>query len=156
VVPPELPLLLVAADEEDVEPASRALVRVGLDRIDGFLAGGMQRWLERGFPLATLPQLAVGELAASLERGAGPAVLDVRAEGEWRGGHVEGARNLMGGTVAARMEKVPPGPLAVLCGGGYRSTVVASLLQRAGRRDLWNVTGGMGAWKRAGLPVRKG
>jgi hydroxyacylglutathione hydrolase len=59
----------------------------------------------------------------------------------------------MGGYVPERLSELPRGPLAVICGGGFRSTVVASYLQRTGRDDVFNVSGGMGAWKRAGLPV---
>ena len=45
------------------------------------------------------------------------------------------------------------GPLTVVCGSGVRSSLASSLLQRAWRRDLVNVTGGMDAWKAAGLPT---
>ncbi len=159
LVPDDRPLLLVAADPASVEAAVRALVRVGFDHIEGFLDGGMQAWTERELPVATLPQLSVSELAAQLDGAAtaatdgAPTVLDVRADSEWAQGHVAGAAHLMGGHVPQRLAEVPAGPLAVLCGGGYRSTAVASFLQRAGRHDVVNVTGGMGAWKRAGLPL---
>jgi hydroxyacylglutathione hydrolase len=45
--------------------------------------------------------------------------------------------------------------LAVICGSGYRSSVAASVLQRAGRDDLVNVIGGMEAWHAAGLATEK-
>jgi hydroxyacylglutathione hydrolase len=159
---PTVSLLLVAADAGDVEPAVRALVRVGFDDIEGWLEGGMQAWTARGFPVATLPQVSVSELAAQLDGATAAAtngaltVLDVRADSEWAQGHVAGATHLLGGHVPQRLAEVPSGPLAVLCGGGYRSTAVASFLQRAGRHDVVNVTGGMGAWKRAGLPLSGG
>jgi hydroxyacylglutathione hydrolase len=41
----------------------------------------------------------------------------------------------------------------VVCQTGYRSTVAASVLERAGAADVRNVTGGMTAWQQAGLPV---
>src|ERR1039458_7004331 len=44
-------------------------------------------------------------------------------------------------------------PIAVHCKGGYRSAIAASLLLRAGFRQVVNVTGGFDAWKAAGLPV---
>ena len=42
--------------------------------------------------------------------------------------------------------------MALICGSGYRSTVAASVLARAGFENLINVIGGMTAWERAGLP----
>jgi hydroxyacylglutathione hydrolase len=153
VVPYDRPLLLVAADDGQVECGARALVRVGLDAIDGHLAGGMGAWARSGLTTATLPQLSPRDLASRLAGGPALTVLDVRADGEWDEGHIAGARHLMGGFVPERLDEVPPGPVAVMCGGGFRSTVVASFLQRTGRNDVYNVTGGIGAWKRAGLPL---
>ena len=153
VVPPDRLLLLVAEDAAQAEDAVRSLVRVGLDDVAGRLEGGMRRWIARGLPVATLPQLPVHDLQAALADGRAPRVLDVRTDGEWRQGHIPGALHVPGGEVASRLAELPAGPVAVVCGGGYRSTVIASLLQRAGREEVSNVTGGMGAWKRAGLPV---
>jgi hydroxyacylglutathione hydrolase len=104
-------------------------------------------------PVATLAQLPVRDLHVAVEAGRAPAVLDVRTEAEWRQGHIPGSLHLPGGEVAARLGELPPGPLAVVCGAGYRSTVIASLLQRSGRAEVCNVTGGIGAWKHAGFPV---
>ena len=79
----------------------------------------------------------------------------VRADGEWNGGHIEGAIHMHGGLVEEHIDELPKNgrPLAVICGSGYRSTVVASVLQRAGFEDVRNVPGGMRAWRNAGLPV---
>lgn len=155
VVPYDTPLLLVAPDAAAVEPAVRTLVRVGLDDVKGYLAGGFDAWMEAGLPVAILPQLTPEELQNRLESGRGPAVLDVRSDGEWAAGHVAGATHIMGGFLQERLDEVPADGdgVAVVCGGGYRSTVASSVLQRAGRQDVFNVTGGMNAWKRAGLPT---
>jgi len=47
-------------------------------------------------------------------------------------------------------------PLLVVCHVGGRSAAVTGYLIRAGRTDVVNVAGGMEAWERAGLPVRRG
>jgi len=44
-------------------------------------------------------------------------------------------------------------PLAVICSSGYRSTLAGSVLERLGFANLINITGGIEAWKRAGLPL---
>ena len=155
MVPYEKPILLVAENPFVVDPAVRALVRVGLDDVRGWLEGGMNSWRQRGLPIVTLPQMSVRELARQLQNGDGIDVLDVRADGEWDGGHIEGAIHVHGGLVEERIDELPRNgrPLAVICGSGYRSTAVASVLQRAGFEDVRNVPGGMRAWRNAGLPV---
>lgn len=155
VVPYDLPILLVAPRPEDVEPAVRALVRVGLDDVRGWLRGGIESWREEGFPLASVPQMDVGDLKERLEAGDGPLVLDVRSDDEWEGGHIEGAVHVHGGLLQDRLDDVPADGrgIAVVCGSGYRSTVAASVLKRAGYDDVRNVPGGMEAWDRNGFPT---
>jgi rhodanese-related sulfurtransferase len=41
----------------------------------------------------------------------------------------------------------------VYCAGGYRSSLAASVLQRAGIRDVSEIAGGIAAWEAAKLPV---
>jgi rhodanese-related sulfurtransferase len=44
----------------------------------------------------------------------------------------------------------------VHCAGGYRSSIAASLLQRAGREAVGEIAGGITAWDGAGLPYNRG
>ena len=44
----------------------------------------------------------------------------------------------------------------VICHSGSRSAAVTGFLARSGRTDVVNVAGGMDAWERAGLPIRRG
>lgn len=154
VVPYEAPILLVAENAFAVDPAVRALVRVGLDQVRGWLEGGMNAWRQQGLPIATLPQISIPELARARNEGS-VDVLDVRSDGEWSEGHVEGALHVHGGLLEDRLDEIPRNgrPLAVICGSGYRSTVAASVLKRAGFGDVRNVPGGMRAWKSARLPL---
>jgi hydroxyacylglutathione hydrolase len=134
----------------------RALVRVGLDDVQGYLDGGMGTWIENGYPVAHTRQVSPIELAAELPRGR-VTVVDVRSDDEWSDGHVAGALHLMAGTLADHATSLPRDgvTLALMCGTGYRSTVAASVLERTGFTNLVNLTGGMAAWQHAGLPVER-
>jgi hydroxyacylglutathione hydrolase len=155
VVPYDTPLLLVANNRHDAEAAVRSLVRVGLDDVRGVIDGGVEAWRAAGGELERTPQIDPVALAARLAAGESALyVLDVRADDEWDAGHVRGAQHIMAGELPKRLDEVPrDGTLAVICGTGYRSTVASSILARAGRTNLLNVTGGMAAWRTAGLPV---
>jgi len=53
------------------------------------------------------------------------------------------------------LKTIPPGrPLLVYCAGGYRSSIAASLLQRAGHRNVSEIAGGIAAWEAANLPLQ--
>lgn len=155
VVPYETPMLLVANSRNDAEAAVRSLVRVGLDDVRGVIDGGVEAWRTAGGELERTPLIDPVALAARLAAGeSGLHVLDVRADDEWDAGHVAGAHHIMAGELPKRLDEVPrDGTLAVICGTGYRSTVASSILARAGRTNLLNVTGGMTAWRTASLPV---
>jgi len=145
--------VLIAANEEQLQEARLRLTRVGIEALDGYLDGGVAAWKLAGLPVATVAQISVQELDERLRSG-GVQVLDVRREPEWEVGHVETANwwPLDNFKVSAP-EIDHDAPLAVHCKGGYRSMIAASLLQRAGFRQVVNVVGGFDAWQAAKLPV---
>lgn len=150
VLPYETPILLVGDAATDYEQARRSLIRVGLDDITGNLQGGVIAWIEAGMDQAHLPQVSVEELHGKKD----PYVIDVRGDGEWNGGHISGAKHIMAGDVDKRMAEIDQGrEVYVICGSGYRSSVVSSLLKKSGFPSVFNVVGGMTAWNKRGLPV---
>jgi rhodanese-related sulfurtransferase len=85
-------------------------------------------------------------------------VVDVRDVGEYNAGHILGARHVpvgeigSSGELAKRKEK----PIIVYCDGpGDRSGRATSELRKLGFTRVVNLSGGLGAWQQAGLPVEK-
>lgn len=155
VVPYETPVLLVADNAEQAAAAQVGLARVGLDDVRGVLMGGFDAWEEAGFDISSLRSLSPRDLRAKLAAGEKVNVLDVRGNPEWATGHIDGASHIVAGYVQDRLDELPAGEtaLALVCNTGFQSTVVASVLERSGRRDLINVLGGMTAWREAELPL---
>ena len=86
-----------------------------------------------------------------------PVLVDVREPGEFATVRAPGAMLVPTSTFMARMADLPADrPLLVICHVGGRSAAVTSFLLQRGRTDVANVAGGMEAWERAGLPVRRG
>lgn len=145
--------VLVADTDAQIEEARVRLARVGIEVLDGYLAGGVSAWKEAGLPVATVSQITVQELDQQLH--SQPVqVLDVRRGPEWDAGHIDGAT----WWPLDNFRVSPPeidhdAPLAVHCKSGYRSMIAASLLQRAGFRRVINVAGGFDAWQQGQLPV---
>ena len=151
-------VVLVTDGPEPYAAARADLWRIGVDRVVGYLDGGVAAWQAAGRPLATVATMAVGDLARELGRpDSDVAVLDVRDRSEWEQERAPGAAHWFAGEIAqGRLPVLPVGKrVALLCGSGYRSMVAASLLQAAGATDVVNVLGGIGAWEAAGLPVER-
>jgi rhodanese-related sulfurtransferase len=83
-------------------------------------------------------------------------VLDVRESGEWSTGHIPNARHIalgqLGGHIS-ELEKIKDKPIIVCCASGNRSSSACSTLTKAGFTRVFNLAGGIGAWRDAGLPV---
>ncbi|MGA9997202.1 MAG: rhodanese-like domain-containing protein [Pyrinomonadaceae bacterium] len=153
----ETPLIIVAEGEAKVDEALMRLARVGHESVKGFLAGGMEAWKESGLESAKITQISVDELRERLEEEHQLQVLDVRRPAEYRSGHVPKA---FSAPLAPQLEteNLPVDmkhAVAVICAGGYRSSAAASLLERRGFSNLFNITGGTGAWINAGYQVEE-
>jgi len=85
-------------------------------------------------------------------------MIDVRDPAEFGAGHVIGARNVPLARIddgANDLAKRKDRPLVVYCDGGERSAKAAEALRKQGFARVTSLSGGLGAWQSAGLPVEK-
>lgn len=158
LAPYDRDLILVLGDDGLFVETRDELRRIGLDRVAGYLDGGMAAWQAAGREIATLPQMSVHDLAHRYGgSGDGLVVLDVRSDDEWKDGHIANAVHRFAGEIVQGSDISVDGAshVAVICGSGYRSSVASSLLQARGARNLTNVIGGMAAWNEAKLPTTR-
>ena len=143
---PEDPVVLVVDSPDDVEKAWLDLARIWYENIQGFILSEVDEWIAAGLEIEETPQLEPCCVDTWVQEG--HKLLDVRTPDEWNAGAAAGAQWIPLSKLPERLEEVPSGPLAVMCGSGYRSSIAASLLERAGRRDVVNVKGGWAAYSR--------
>jgi hydroxyacylglutathione hydrolase len=148
LVPAGSKLVLLAGGGDQSGEAIRQLLRVGLDDVCGQLDGGFEAWTKAGAPAATLELIPARELRDRVQRGVRQRIVDVRTAGEWRSGHIDGAINLPLGDLPNRAAELRGGPqVATVCESGYRSSLAASLLLRAGV-DVVNISDGTAGYRR--------
>jgi len=149
------PIVLVTGTGREEESVLR-LGRIGFDRIVGYLRGGVDAAV-RSTPLVRRARLTPEELARALASPAPPLVVDVRTEGEWAAGHIQGARHVSLAALVRRVEELPIGSeLVAVCKSGYRSSIAASLIARSGRARVRDLAGGMDAWVADVLAAERG
>jgi hydroxyacylglutathione hydrolase len=156
---PGTPVYLVLPRIDDLEDAVLSLARIGVDAVEGVLAGGFDGWRDAGMPIASAGAIAPRELERA---GARVRVLDVREDSEFEDeGHIPRASHLYVGYLerhlrAVRPELDPTQPVVVTCSVGHRASLAASILRRQGFERVDNLLGGMTAWNKLALPREKG
>jgi rhodanese-related sulfurtransferase len=88
-----------------------------------------------------------------------PFLLDVREAAEVeKDGYIEGAVNIPVREVLANLDKLPglDEPIVVYCASGHRGSMILASLKLLGYTNVRNLGGGLGAWKKASLPVVTG
>ena len=149
--------LIVDDRSAGIDTATRDLAMIGLDRIAGYFdAGVIDAWAAGQRPVGTLSEVTVQDVQASLGHQA-VTLLDVRNQNEWDSGHIPGARHIALGYLGDRLADVPRDkPVVIHCASGSRSAIGASVLKAHGIDNVSNFSGGMSAWRKAGLPVESG
>ena len=130
LIPWGTPVTLIGDTPEQVAEAQRELVRIGIDRPAAFATGGPGNW-SGGEPLESYRRASFADLQE--EDGEDLVVLDVRRRLEWTEGHLDGAVHIPLHELLDRLEEIPPGEVWVHCRSGYRASLAASILARAGR-----------------------
>ena len=106
-----------------------------------------------GKPVSTIHASGLND---RLKNGKRPLVIDVRQPDEYRSGHIAGAKLIPLGQLSRRIKELPQSrEIVCVCASGNRSGSATRLLVGAGLKAI-NMQGGMLAWRRAGLPVKKG
>jgi hydroxyacylglutathione hydrolase len=150
------PIVIIDDFNLELEPVHRQLLRLGLDRVEGYLAGGFFTWARAGEPVRHSGTLSVHELK---ERLGDPSVylLDVRDRSNYdRFGHLPGAHQIYVSELPPVIPTIPRDKEVVtFCDAGYKSSIAASLLLREGFPRVSTVLGSMAAWRAAGFPVER-
>lgn len=151
LIPLETPIVLTAETEAQITEAVMRLARVGHESVAGFIL--MKDW---NLDVKKIEQVPVEEVSGLTQTEKFLQFVDVRRAGEFADGHAPRTFNLTLSDLEKLTGKLDKSaPVYVICQGGYRSSAGTSILERAGFSTIYNVSGGTGAWIKAGLETEK-
>jgi len=102
-----------------------------------------------------LRSLSPQEAKALIENRKDLVLVDVRSPQELSGGSIAGSQLMPFGELAQGRMTLPAGkPLLLICAVGGRSYAVGQYFSGKGYGEIYNLTGGISAWKAAGLPLQ--
>lgn len=151
VLPTDRDLLLVTDDYHKVAEVTRWARRVGVDRIVGFVDGGLTAWATSGCLSTAIELISAEELHDMIIGTEKFVLLDVRAPLEYADNHIQGAVNIPVAELRTRHGELDPeARIVMVCSSGNRSSLGASILKQKGFGRVCNVAGGMSGYSAAG------
>lgn len=103
---------------------------------------------------ATFRSIPVSEAKKLLETRKDIVLLDVRTPEELRSGAIAGSSLVpFWAIMQNKLTLAKETPIMLVCAVGGRSYAAGQMLARYGYREVYNVSGGLSAWKEAGYPV---
>ncbi len=145
------PFILLAPENQH-DDLVRKLMRIGLDKILGYIES-VDVYTAEGGKLEQVSLLSLDEFKKAVDTGS-HQIVDLRGESEFKSGHVSGADHVFIGTLPQNLDKISKDrPVAIHCQGGDRATIGYSILAKAGFTNISNYSPGMNEWMSKGLPV---
>ena len=144
--------IIVVADDDRLDEAIMRLGRIGFDQVVGYLEHGPEALESRPELVAQVQRMTALDVEENASEDT--VIVDVRTEKEWQGGHIADSINIPLNQLADRVHELPSDKTIVVhCQGGYRSSIAASLMQKDGYSNVFDMVGGFEAWKASQLPV---
>ena len=158
VVPWGKPVILPSPDSSHHDAMVRQLMRIGCDRLNGYLAGGMEAWKTAGLPSEAAASIDLDALKEQWGQPNTPLIIDFRQRNEFHSGHIEGALNIELGELQEHLDGLPRElPVITVCAAGARATTAGSILKRDGRENVQVLSSaGTPAWIDKGYPAATG
>ncbi|MBI5789199.1 MAG: rhodanese-like domain-containing protein [Candidatus Schekmanbacteria bacterium] len=113
--------------------------------------------IQKERPKNIIGNISAQELYARLQAKEDFILLDVREEGEYAEGHIEGARLIPWTALRTRHEELDPEKeIVVYCHSGIRSQNASASLIFYGFKRVNQLGGGIQEWQKNNFPVIKG
>ncbi|MDZ4836799.1 MAG: rhodanese-like domain-containing protein [Candidatus Melainabacteria bacterium] len=148
---------LVLERHEDLEKAFLFLERIGVDNISGVLAGGFEGWRDAALEIEQSGTFTVDSESLGSKS---VTVLDVREISEFEEGHIKESKHAYVGFLPEienlKSNLADDRAVVLTCSVGHRASLAASILLRLGVKNVFNLLGGITAWKKRNKPLVKG
>jgi len=144
-------VVLVADSISQAREAQKHFMRIGYDRIVGTYLQKMAVWSAAGESFGHIPMVSVEEVRKRVDENASNwTLLDIRKEDELEKSQIDCSRHVYLGQILSALEELDPNRhYTALCGSGIRASIGASVLDRAGFRQVDIFLGSMGAWNQS-------
>ncbi len=150
-------IILIPETREQIPAAVAHLIRIGYDRLAGYLKGGMHSWETEGLQYDRIGAVHAAGIGQRLQNNENLTLLDVRKISEYKQSRLAGATHIFLGELPDRIDELDPDkPIITFCGSGMRAIIAASILKQNGFTRVEDSLGSMRACKNVGCELQEG
>lgn len=136
---------VLIAESKEIEDLTRKLMRIGMDKIYGFITSEQLLEFEKG-NLSGYKSIDKEAVKRKM-KDKNVQIIDIRGKSEYNEGHIDGAENVFIGTMDENIDRVAKEKEVIIyCGSGNRSAIAYSLLVSKGFDNISNYSGGWSDW----------
>ena len=148
--------ILLVSEGDFPEKEIKYLNRLGFDKIEGYLAGGMVGWHMAAEKSVSINTVTVDKLCCLLDEKKVNFLLDIRSQDEINNdGEIPDSVNIHLTQLLKNLDQLPAEKdIYIFCGSGLRSMTAASLLKKEGYNNLNVVLGGLEGWSSTTCPIK--
>lgn len=140
---------ILLADESQLEDLTRKLMRIGLDKVMGYIPSTD---VYEG-SLQTVKMIGFDDFKTKVNSGT-TQIVDLRGDSEYKAGHIKGADHVFVGTLPENLSKIDKNKDVIIhCQGGDRASIAYSILAKEGFNNITNYSPGMNEWVAKGEAV---
>jgi hydroxyacylglutathione hydrolase len=144
--------ILLVTEEGKEEEAITRLSRVGYDHTIGYLKGGFEAWQKAKKEVDIVKRISAKDFE-TLYKYKKLTVFDVRKKSEFGSEHILNTENIPLNSINEHLSAFPKtNPFILICGGGYRSMIAASILKQRGWDNFVDVVGGYAEIAKMDIP----
>jgi hydroxyacylglutathione hydrolase len=150
-------LILVPETLEQIPTAVRYLIRMGYERLAGYLKGGLTAWEVTGRAYDHIGTVHASTLERRIKANKRFTLLDVRKITEFRESRLKNATHIFLGDLQEHLDGIDKDkPVVTFCGSGRRAIIAASILKRHGFEQVEDSLGSMEACESIGCSIKRG
>lgn len=135
---------LIIEENIDINELYLRFQRAGFTNIKAYLAGGMESWIQENFPVEPYQFINPSDFINKMDQIDFQTIIDVRTEREFQQQHIKGSKNIPIENLIYFLDEFnPKNQYYIICQGGYRSIIAASILKRNGIHHTIDMIGGI-------------
>ncbi|MDP3353191.1 MAG: rhodanese-like domain-containing protein [Flavobacteriaceae bacterium] len=137
-------IYLITEDNIDLNELTYRFNRAGFKNIKGYLEGGIEAWIKEKFQIETYNFIYPTNFIQEVDNIDFQSIIDVRSEREFQHQHINGSKNIPLESLLSNLHEFDAdNQYYIICQGGYRSIIAASILKKNSIHQTIDVYGGI-------------